>query len=109
MNEYDIDNAADLLSEHAPEIAPYAIFLRDWKDTVNANSDGWAYWRAGSACARKLSEMVETAVDCLRRSDPMPVPADFSKTLTPIRSFATRKGLEAPTLQETPAPAPGMR
>jgi hypothetical protein len=48
MNEYEIDRAVAQMEEHAPELAPYAKFLSDWKDTVNNNSDGWAYWQGGS-------------------------------------------------------------
>lgn len=113
MNEYDIEDAADLLAARRPEIARYATFLKDWCGTVNANSDGWAYYASASGAARRLQGLVKTAVEITRGFKPasdMPSEAMFKSSLTPIRQFATKKGWQAPTLGDEPdAPAPGLR
>lgn len=106
LNEHEIDDAYDTLSAHAPEAAPYARYLRDWKDVVNSNSDGWAYWKSGSRPADGLGTLVKQAVDSLRGRGAMPSETDFKKSLSPIKAAATRFKLEAPTLDLDAAPAP---
>lgn len=107
MNEHDIDHALDVLRERAPEAAPFAKYLSDWKDTINSNSDGWAYWKAGRGAADKLSVLVEQAMFVARgRGGPMPTADQFKRSLSPIKAAATRHGLTAPTLEAAEAPAP---
>lgn len=108
MNEYEIDDALDMLRAHAPELAPYAKYLADWRDTVNENSDGWPYWKAGRSCAVKLMEAVHGATLALRTSKPLPPEEDFAKALRPIKAAATRLKLPAPVLSAPDGPAPGM-
>jgi hypothetical protein len=105
MNEYEVDRAKATIDERAPEIAPYAQYLRDWVDVVNSNSDGWPYWKAGSRCAGKLQELLERAVKAIRdgRDEDMPSEAELRRSLAPIKSLATKKGLRAPELQEAAA------
>jgi hypothetical protein len=107
MNEYEIDEVLERTRRHLPEIWPYAKFLSDWRDVVNGNSDGWPYWKAGSQCAEKLMDMLKEADAALRRGNGTASPEAFAKTLTPIKSFATRKNLPCPVLQPAPAAAPG--
>ena len=45
MNTYEIDEAVDHY-EHHPILARATRLLADLRNIVNANSDGWAYWRA---------------------------------------------------------------
>lgn len=107
-NEYDIDEAYDVISRRAPEIEPYARYLRDWKDVVNSNSDGWAHWRAGSRAADKLCRLMSLVIDTLRHGGTdMPSTKELNSSLTPIKSLATKRDLEAPTLAAPPAG--GMR
>lgn len=108
LNSYEIDELADLLGTYAPEIAPYAVYLRDWRDTVNANSDGWAYWRGGTRPAQKLCELLSGARGALRGHGEMPTEADLKKALSPIKAAATKNNLPAPVLTE-PVAAPGLR
>ena len=108
MNTYDIDDAVEIIARHAPEFSKYAKFLADWRDTVNANSDGWAYWKGGTKPAETLSTLLKAVVDHARtgqfgRSTPLPTDAQFRKALAPIRAAATKHNLTAPTLaEETP-------
>jgi hypothetical protein len=110
MNEYEIDEAIEILSRRKPEIAPYARFLGAWRDTVNQNSDGWAHWRAGSKCADRLSSLVKAAVEVARGfkgNDEMPRETLFRSALTPIKQMATKRGFAQPELgapDEAPAP-----
>ena len=105
MNEHDIDDMVDLTAQHAPQFERYARYLADWKDVVNSNSDGWPYWKAGSACAAKLSAALQDVRDSLRNGTPMPSEAVFKKALSPIKAAATRHGLEVPELGPEPAAA----
>lgn len=101
LNEHDIDMALETIRERAPHVAHFAKYLSDWKDTVNSNSDGWAYWRAGSAAADKLATLVEQTMHSLRgRGGPIPTVDQFKRSLPPIKSAATRFKLQAPTLGE---------
>jgi len=106
MNEYEIDEAARIIEHHAPELYPYAKYLSDWRDTVNGNSDGWPYWKAGSSCAAKLMELVTQATNSIRGRGEMPSESLFKKALTPIKSAATKFKLSAPELEQ---PSQGMR
>lgn len=98
MNEHEIDNALGVFNERQPKLYPYARFLSDWRHTVNANSDGWPYWRAGTKCADKLSDAILAAMQAMREGKPMPAESMFRAALTPIRSCATKHKLEAPKL-----------
>lgn len=110
MNEYEIDDHAAIIARGAPQFSKYATFLQDWRDVVNHNSDGWHSWTAARRSADALVGLIERVVGNLRGSTPrlpggakapMPTEAEFRKALTPIRSFATKHGRTAPTLQET--------
>lgn len=98
MNEYEIDHMVFVAQTDMPEVLPYARYLADWRDTVNANSDGWAYWRAGSKCADKLSGLLQEAKNSLIGRGQMPPRELFEKALTPIKTCATKHRLTAPEL-----------
>jgi hypothetical protein len=103
MNEAEIDNALEIIEAHAPQFYKYAKFLSDWRDVVNANSDGWAYWRAGTSCADALSAHVSAVVTKLRgHSQAFPTEAEFKTSLRPIRATATKRELKAPELVDGP-------
>ncbi len=100
MNEGEIDEALDLVGHHLPEYLPYVRFLSDWRNTVNANSDGWAYWKVGARCASTLMTLVTRVTSSIRgRGDSLPSKKEFDRALTPIRSCATRHKLPAPALR----------
>lgn len=109
LNEHDIEHALEVLPRYAPEVVPYARYLNDFKDAINACSDGWAYWRAGTRCADKLGDLVQKSMDAARERRPMPSKAEFDKALTPIKAACSRhKELKVPTLvlDEEPSASP---
>lgn len=108
LNEHEIDRLTDILGREAPEVAPYARYLSAWVGIVNSNSDGWAYWRAGSNCARKLSELLNQAMSAVLGRGEMPSEGDLKKSLSPIKAAATRFKLPAPELEDAPAATPRM-
>lgn len=102
MNEFEIEQALEIVRAHAPKYLPYVEYLSDWRDIINQNSDGWAYWRGGTKPASKLMDLVNDLVVAIRgtggRQGGMPTVEEFQKALTPIKSAATRHKLPAPVL-----------
>jgi len=99
MNEHEIDRALDLVGQYAPEFLPYVKYLSDWRDIINQNSDGWPYWSAGTRPSGALQELVTKLVNSIQsRGSVAPSAREFEKSLTPIKSFATRKKLPVPVL-----------
>lgn len=107
MNEYEIDEVLDTTRRFFPELAPYAQYLSDWRDTVNDNTDGWAYWRSGTRCADKLSGLLSDLKRCAIESREPADEAQFKKALTPIKTAATKYKLPAPELQFETQPSFG--
>jgi hypothetical protein len=96
MNEYEIDEAARRYA-HDPILGKASRFLQEFKDEVNAHSDGWAYWKPAMISAGKLMTLIRSARSNAewdeageRAKEKM-----FLKALTPIKSFMTRRGLAA--------------
>ncbi|MNU37072.1 hypothetical protein D3C71_257220 [compost metagenome] len=108
INEYEVDEILDITRTHFPEIEPYAQFLYDWKETINNNSDGWAYWKAGRGAADKLATLLNGAKMSAYGRGEVPTVEQLKKSLTPIRAAATRHGLPAPELHEASS-TPSMR
>ncbi|MDW9481124.1 hypothetical protein GOB57_20990 [Sinorhizobium meliloti] len=107
MNRDDIDRMVLVGETEVPEILPFATFLADWRDTVDENSDGWSTWRAGSKCADRLMGLLQEADNSRRGRGHVPPRELFLRALTPIKSFATQRGLPRPELVEgRPAAAP---
>lgn len=105
MNEPEIDQALEVISEREPELARYAKYLSDWRDVVNSSSDGWPHWKAGAKSAEKLMDLVSRVMNGLRgRGGDMPTDQEFRAALTPIKSLATKHKLKAPELEDAPAP-----
>jgi hypothetical protein len=110
MNEAEIDQAKEVYAERAPDLYPFAKFLADWRDVVNSSSDGWPYWKAGGGAAERLMTLLQQGMNCLRgRGGEMPTVDQLRKTLTPIRSLATKHNLTAPTLADGVKPQPERR
>ncbi|MCS4088879.1 hypothetical protein FHT76_000468 [Rhizobium sp. BK176] len=106
MNRDDIDRMVETAENYLPEVLPFAKYLADWRDVVDDNSDGWPHWTAGSKCAEKLMKLLREADDSRRGRGSVPPRELFLKALTPIKSFATQRGLPKPELDEDrPAPA----
>lgn len=111
MNEDDIDSAVEILKDASPEHYIYAKYLQDWKDTVNENSDGWPYWKAGYNSASKLSKLVKQSLDTVQGfgKEGMPSVDDMNRSLKQIKSTATKNQLPHPTLEDVPSHGFGMR
>jgi hypothetical protein len=64
MNEAEVEFAAQELGND-PILGPAARFLQDFKDFVNATTDGWAYHGTAQA-AGELQGMLKEAMDARR-------------------------------------------
>lgn len=89
MSGFEIDQTARRLQ--GTKLEKYAHFLWLFADEVNANSDGWYSWRAPSRAAEKLMTLLDKA----RPGSPEPSETELKKSLTPIKSFMTRRGYAA--------------
>jgi hypothetical protein len=96
MNEYEIDEAARCYADD-PVLGKASRFLQEFKDQVNAHSDGWAYWKPAMTSAGKLM----TLIGSVRGNhewdgiDEQTKEKMFLKALIPIKCFMTRRGLAA--------------
>ncbi len=59
MNEYEIDEAARCYA-HDPILGKASRFLQEFKNEVNAHSDGWAYWKPAMTSAGKLMTLIRS-------------------------------------------------
>lgn len=84
MNDYDIQLASQ---RYTTGVKAKAVkILQAHVEVVNANSDGWAYWKAPLMAAKKLMELIQgpstvsetTAAECLKLA------------MRPIRAFYTK-------------------
>lgn len=104
MNEYEIDHAAEMIDNRAPEFSKYAKYLSDWRTVVNENSDGWPYWKVGGRAAEGLMGLVQRVTNVIAgRGGEMPTEAEFRKAISKIKSAATKHGLNAPVLDDVPS------
>jgi hypothetical protein len=95
MNEDEINEAAARHVSH-PVLGPATRFLRDFKDEVNAHSDGWPYWSPPVRAAARLMALIEGAREQLRDGHPVACTLrDVQKALPPIKAFMTRRGTAA--------------
>lgn len=108
MNEYEVDEILDLTKRRYPQYEPFAQYLHDWKETINNNSDGWAYWKAGRGAADKLCTLLEQVKMAELGRAELPSESLFARAMTPIKAAATRHGLQAPELQD-PTSSMSMR
>jgi hypothetical protein len=82
MNRWDIDDAAFRYSAHEA-LGPATRFLQNFRDEVDAHSDGWAYWTPPLKSCAKLMTLIQ-------RGDA--TQAEVRAALGPIKSFMTRRG-----------------
>lgn len=113
MNEGEIERIVDLSRRSAPEVYPFAVYLKDWVDIVNANSDGWHSWKGGSSCASRLMTLLKGVEDVHgwgNGGGKVPTVPELSRTLGSIKACATRHGFSVPVLGSgDPGHSPGMR
>lgn len=82
MNESDIDYA----KPETNVLCRAASCLRDFKDLINAISDGWAYWSYGTKCSNALQELVQTP----RCAQPSVTEAQVTAAIRKIAVFLRR-------------------
>lgn len=83
MNRWEIDDAAERYANR--EVLGIATrFLKQFRDEVDNNSDGWAYWQAPTKAAEKLMALIQSPGSATIEK--------YRAALVPIRSFMTRKG-----------------
>ncbi|HEY6019447.1 MAG TPA: hypothetical protein VIY48_05975 [Candidatus Paceibacterota bacterium] len=83
MNHWDIDEAVA-----RPTFFSYqhlaARFLQEFRNEVDANSDGWAYWKAPVMAAQKMQGIVLGKVEATE--------SNYKAALTPIKRFYSLRG-----------------
>jgi hypothetical protein len=90
MNQYEIESAAR--SNHdCPNVRKGVHLLLRLMQSVNEQSDGWAYWHAPTHAVEKLQDLLRTAGNILYGTHGTISEADLRKAITPIRSMVTRE------------------
>ena len=88
MNTYEIDEAVRLAIGRGSALhARAALFLEAFRNQVDENSDGWAYWKPPVVAAKKLMMLVQNPATITE--------ATFKAALTPIKAFYTKRGTAA--------------
>jgi hypothetical protein len=109
MNTYDIDEAVERF-QNRPVLGKAARLLAEFRDEVNAHSDGWAYWQAPSKAAGRLIDLLQKHLDARFSHTPLPEPTEdeVRRTLAPIKAFYTRLGNKAGMKPVTLEPTPDL-
>lgn len=95
MNQSEIEWAASRHHE-CPNVRKGVKLLLRLMQAVNAQSDGWAYWRAPSKASEKLQTLLKTAGNLTHGTSGTITPAELKTAITPIRAMVTRqKALQA--------------
>lgn len=88
MNQAEIENAYERRHE-CPNVRKGIKLLYRLMTAINEQSDGWAYWRAGSKSADKLSDLLKTAGNLSYGTSGTITPAALKAAITPIRRMVT--------------------
>ncbi len=99
MNESEIEEAAERYAEH-PVMGPATRTLANLRDMVNANSDGWPYWRKPKQAAAKLMDLIQQGIRHDREAYQLPRTPDvtaeqYKAALRPVKAFRTRQVRES--------------
>lgn len=90
MSEADIEWAAS--QQHAcPNVRKGLKLLLALVRAVNAQSDGWAYWRAPSDASNKLQTLLKSAGNLNYGTRGTITDAQLKQAITPIRTMVTRQ------------------
>ena len=110
-NEMEIEEICGLLrSTGDTDLMGYALVLAHWVNVINSHSDGWPYWRSGTSCADRLSDLLCRAAGrdyqwnrenhrgqtYIRPGQWRPDPAEVDKAIRPMKACATRHKLPSP-------------
>ena len=105
MNGYEVEEAV-VQFQNNPVLAPAARYLNDFRELIDNNSDGWAYWSYGTKCANDLCNILAAArLQYYRNSrDYVPPTAEqVKKAVQKIRTFVLRckqlDGIQPPVFQ----------
>jgi len=95
MNEYEIEEAVSRYLEH-PVLGPATRTLANLVGMVNANSDGWPYWRKPAQAAAKLTDLIQQGIRHDREAYQLPrapevTAAQYKAALVPLKAFRTRQ------------------
>jgi len=91
MNEMEIDFAAERFAAHKT-LGPATKTLRNLRDAANENSDGWAYWPKPCRAAKKLQELITSAMH--PRESTEPTAKEVRAAYAPIKAFRTKSGIQ---------------
>lgn len=95
-NEMDVEELCRKAAR-IPEVAPYARYLAAWVEVVNSNSDGWPYWRTGSAAGCKLAALIEAALQGGEVTQ-----AQYGRAIGGIKAVATRQQVKHGSAMQAP-------
>jgi hypothetical protein len=85
MNKWDIESAVQRHSAGTIQ-GDAARLLHAHMETVNSNSDGWAYWKAPVSAARQLMVFVSAPVGASELTQR----EVLKRALVPLKSFYTK-------------------
>lgn len=88
MNQNEIEWAYQ--QQHAcPNVRKGIRLLYRLMKAINEQSDGWAYWQAGSKSTEKLTELLNTAGNLNYPTHDTITAEALKKVVTPIRRMVT--------------------
>lgn len=87
MNTWEVSEAADRHKSH-PVLGRATRLLSEFQDLVDANSDGWAYWKAPQKAVQKLVALIQEPTTATE--------AKLKAAITPIKALCTRHKLKFP-------------
>ena len=90
MNRDEIEFAAQSYHE-CPNVRKGVHLLLRLMQSVNSQSDGWAYWHAPSHAAEKLQNLLHTAGNLQHGTHGTITEAELRKAITPIKAMVTRQ------------------
>jgi hypothetical protein len=90
MNQVEIEIAAS--RRHAcPNARKAAHLLKRLVEAVNAQSDGWPYWKAPSQAASRLMALLKTVGNLWYDTRGTISDADLAAAVRPIKAMVTRQ------------------
>jgi len=92
-NRHDITDWVDRYGEYdVPNLGTAALTLQRLQEQVDSMSDGWGYWRAGTAAGGRLVAALQVADVQYRRGGELRdlTDAELKRALIPVKSFLTR-------------------